>query len=246
MHGRNRKSAVFPPCVARNEIQGNLQKIIDRIHHLNADIVTLQEIDGGSIFSGGFDQFDFFKDQLKYPYAYFGPSCEIKIFGKNIFVTGNAIFSRYPLENCQSIKFNVSFPTDRMGFVIADAKLPNGQRLTITSIHLVYLDWTRPCPRAHQLRMIEKILETKKGHLILAGDFNCDLLGKESSLKDFIDRQNLKTCAPISNLPHTYPSWNPNQRIDWIFLSETLKIDTYETNQERLSDHLAIFGRFSI
>lgn len=246
MHGRNRKSAVFPPFVSRKEIQENFEKIIKCIRKYDPDIITLQEIDEGSIFSGSFNQFEFLKGKLLYPYAYFAPSCTEKFFGKNIFVSGNAIFSRHPLANCKSYLFDFSFPTDRMGFVIADVNLPEGKTLTITSIHLVYLDWTRIHSRMRQLKIVEKAIMERKDSAVIAGDFNCGLKGEETSLRSFVDRLNLQTCEPKNIDKKTYPSWDPRESIDWIFASRGLHIDSYKILEDRVSDHLGILAHISL
>ncbi len=246
MHGRNRRSAVFPPFVGREEIQDNLKKIIDCIHFNNPDIVTLQEVDEGSVFSGSFNQFEFIKEKLGYPYAYFASTCVGKLIGKNVFVTGNTIFSRYPLENRESFKFNFSFPTDRMGFVIADIKLPEGRILTVVSAHLVYLDWTRPHSRKSQLDIVRKAVEARGNSVMIAGDFNCDFLGKEDSLRSFVSQLHLKVFEPDGENMNTYPSWNPFKRIDYILPSRGLDLVSYKTPSDIVSDHLAVFAKFSM
>src|SRR3989344_8598840 len=244
MHGRNRKSAVFPARLSRQEIQANLQKIVDCIHKQNSDIVTLQEVDRGSVLSGSFDQFEWLSKKLQYPYKYFAPSCSITLFGKDIFVSGNAIFSRYPLVNCKSCIFEFSFPTDRMGFVIADAQIPGGQTLTIVSLHLVWLDWMRPNSRARQLELVQSAIGKRKNNIAIAGDFNCEFVGKEASLKTFTKNFELVAYEPDNNLA-TYPSWNPSKRIDWILTSKGMRFMSYETLENKLSDHLVVFAMIS-
>ena len=75
---------------------------------------------------------------------------------------------------------------------------------------------------------------------------NCDLLGAEKSLKFFVDQLNLKVCDPENQNLNTYPSWNPNKRIDWILLSKDLNFISYKTVGTIVSDHLAVFAKFSI
>ena len=246
MHGRNRKSAIFPLRVNRREIQSNLQKIVDCIHEQNPDIVTLQEVDQSSVLSGNFNQFDYLGERLSYPYKYFSPSCSVVFFGKSIFVSGSAIFSKYPLENCKSYDFDFSFPTERKGFIIADAKLPQGQALTIASVHLVWIDWMRFNSRQQQLQLVQRVVTERKNGAILAGDFNCNFFGKEESLRSFADKLDLKVCDPESKDLNTHPSWNPSKRIDWILASKEINFVSYETIKNRVSDHLAVFANLSI
>ena len=239
-HGRNKKSAVFPPSVGREEVQHNLENIAACIREHDSDIVTLQEVDECSILSGSFNQFDFLKEKLQYPYSYFAPSCEITLFGKPLFVSGNGILSRFPLENCAAYKFNVSFPTERQGFVIADAKLPDGKILSIASVHIVWIDWTRPHSRARQLEYLRDVIGSRNGSRVIAGDFNADFLGKEISLKPFVDALDLQAYREESREMDTYTSWDPYERTDWVLVSKDLAFTSYATLPDRLSDHLAV------
>ena len=158
MHGRNRQSAIFPLYLSCQEVQNNLDKIAASIRRHSPDIVTLQEVDQFSVLSGGFNQFDFLSTKLGYPYKYFAPSCSARFLGKSIFVSGEAIFSKYPLENCESFKFDFSFPTERKGFVVADVRLPEGKILTIVSVHLVWIDWLRLNSRSRQLDLLRQVV----------------------------------------------------------------------------------------
>jgi endonuclease/exonuclease/phosphatase family metal-dependent hydrolase len=242
MHGRNSKNAIIPPFFGRKRIQDNLKKIADNIKENNPDIVTLQEIDQGSILSGSFDQFDWLNSNLNYSYKYFAPSCSITFFGKKMFVSGNAIFSRYPLEQCKSHIFDFTFPTDRMGFVSADVKLPNNKLVTVISAHLVYLDWIRHNPRLQELDVIKKVINEKRNSFIISGDLNCDYVGRESSVRDFVKQLNLKVYDSSSRDLSTYPSWNPTKRIDWILASKDLEFYSYKVVKEKISDHLGVIA----
>ena len=233
MHGRNLRSAIFPLWVSCRHAQNNLEKIADLINEYNPDVVTLQEVDQFSVLSGSFDQFKFLDKRLNYPYKYFAPSYFASFWGKSIFISGTAIFSKYPIENCESFNFDFSFPTERKGFIIVDLKLPEGQVLTIVSLHLVWLDWLRFNSRSRQLNLVRDTVVKRKNSAIIAGDMNCDLLGAEKSLKFFVDQLNLKVCDPENQNLNTYPSWNPNKRIDWILLSKDLKVEQAAAEEQQ-------------
>lgn len=246
MHGRNRKSALFPLSLKRREIEANLQKIVATIHTYGSDIVTLQEIDQMSVLSGSFDHFEFLKTKLGYPYAYFHPSCSISLFDRDIFISGNAIFSHYPLECCEAYQFDVSFPTDRMGFVIANIKLPQEKILSVASVHLVWLDWLRRRVRVHQLALLRQVLAKRSPLALVAGDFNCDLVNAESSLRSFVEDAKLTTVSTNNVNFLTYPAWKPQKCIDYIFSSRNISAVSYQIIEKRLSDHLAVLARFLI
>ena len=239
-HGRNRESAIWPPRVSKTEVQHNFQKIINCIRTHNPDIITLQEVDEGSVLSGSFNQLEFLNAQLQYPHHYFASSCSARLFGKNIFVSGNAILSRFPLTNCAAYRFDLTFPTERMGFVIADANLPSGETATIASVHLVWLDWLRRDSRVHELQVVERTIAHKK-NLVVAGDFNCEWLGKESSLRDFVQKMDLQVYDPQNPSAFTHPTHDLKVRWDFILTSKNIPFVSYQTLQEKLADHLPVF-----
>ena len=246
MHGRDTRSAVFPPFISRRRAEKNLIRIADSIAAADPDIVALQEIDEASICSGSFDQVAFLNARLGYPYTYFAPSCSLRMGQSGLFVTGNALFSKFPLERCEAFRFGLSFPNDRMGFVIADVRLPGGKAIAVTSIHLVWVDWTRLAPRASELDMVASKAGERKHPVVMLGDFNCDMTGREDSLRVFSRRLGLHTCQPQSAEFHTYPSWAPSRRIDWIFVPSAMSISSYRVLPERVSDHRAVVAEVSI
>jgi endonuclease/exonuclease/phosphatase family metal-dependent hydrolase len=215
MHGRNRRSAIWPPRVSKTEARGNLEKVADRIRFYGPDMVALQEVDEYSLLSGRFDQFEYLKEKTGYPYGFFAASCNVR----GLFVSGQALLSKYPLQNCAGHKFPITFPTDRMGFVIADAVLPPGT-VTIASVHLVYLDWLRRDSRTQELDIVEKAVAQRGGKAVLAGDFNQDFSGR--------------------NAP-TYPSWAPVENRDWI-ITKNLQVESCQVLPDRLSDHLPVLA----
>ena len=87
--------------------------------------------------------------------------------------------------------------------------------------------------------------------IFIAGDFNLD--SKREEIKNFISSGwNDSAIIPNDNVKYyTYPQKNPNRRIDHIFYRGSgikvisWKIDPYE-NKLILSDHLPVFGEFSI
>ena len=246
MHGRNSRSAIFPFVIHRRHIQRNLQKIVELVVKYDPDAVTLQEVDQCSVLSGSFNQFDYLGERLPYAYKYFSPSCSAVFLGKRIFVSGTAIFSKYPLENCESFNFNFSFPTERKGFIVADLKLSQGQTLTIASVHLVWIDWMRFNSRAYQLDMVQRVLAERKNAVIVAGDMNCNFFGKEKSLRSFVNQCGLLAHDSENKNLNTHPSWNPRKRIDWILPSKEVHVISYRIIPDEVSDHLAVFINLSL
>lgn len=215
MHGRNKRSALWPLRVPRRDVEQNLLDIAACIRRHDPDFVTLQEVDEYSILSGGFNQFEFLKEKTGYPYGFFAPSCRVR----GVFQSGQAILSKYPLKNRRAYKFPITFPTDRMGFVVANAVVPTAS-VSVASVHLVYLDLLHPSSRKMEWRMVEDVM-SRRDKAIIGGDFNQDTSG--------------------FNVP-TYPSWAPSENRDWI-LTKNLAVESCQTLPDRLSDHLAVFAK---
>ena len=142
--------------------------------------------------------------------------------------------------------FDFSFPTERQGFVVADLLLPDGKVITVTSIHLVWLDWIRRQSRVHQLALIERILTTRQSYKVIAGDMNCNYLGNETSLKNFVVRNDLRLYDVTSKDLNTYPSWAPTKRIDWVITSSGMQFTAYSTAHDKVSDHVGVFVKLSV
>jgi endonuclease/exonuclease/phosphatase family metal-dependent hydrolase len=240
MHGRNNKNPVFPLFVNEKKIRTNLLRICDLISTKGPDIVTLQELDKFSIFSGRFNQFEFLHNNLKYPFTYFAESCSINLI-KPIFISGNAIFSKFLLTNCRSFKFDLSFPNDRMGFAVADILLPNKDIISVVSAHLTWINWIKSNSKQCELDIMKQAIIKIKNKLIISGDFNCDFADKNKLLENFIGDLDLRSFCPDQTNLYTYPAWKPNRRIDWIFTSNQFQFVNHINLPEQLSDHLATY-----
>ncbi|MBV9159039.1 MAG: endonuclease/exonuclease/phosphatase family protein [Candidatus Kaiserbacteria bacterium] len=239
-HGRNHKTGFWPPLVTRARAQATLDSIAERISSKDADIIAVQEIDKDSFLSGYFDQVQYLNARLHYPYVFYAPSCTIA-FGASVYESGTAIFSRFPLENCSSHRFGFTFPTDRMGFALADTTI-NNERVTIVCAHLTWIDWLHANVRKDQFIQMREALTSRAGRLIVAGDFNCD--ARDASLRSFMKELRLETHELDEGGNETSHAWAPYERIDWIFARD-LHLNSYVTLPGILSDHLAILAKYT-
>ncbi len=246
MHGRNSRSSVFPVLFPRSVIEANLRKIAGLFHEYRPDTVTLQEVDNTSIATGGIDQARFLAGLGGYPYFFHGAHTEARWRGRNLFVTGNAILSRHPLERTENFKFDRSFPVPRKGFALADAVLPGSRRITIASVHLVRLDYLRWQPRMRQVRLIRQELQGRTYPQIVAGDFNCGMRSRERTLPYFTEAAGLTGFDFGNDGLCTHPSWKPRDRIDWVLSSPELSFAGYETLATPVSDHRAVIADLTL
>lgn len=241
MHGRNAKNSVLPFFLSRKRARNNIKNIAALINHHQPDIVMLQEVDNFSLFNGRFDHLKELEKQTNFSFTYYGSEVNWG-FGKvTAMNTGNALLSRYPLHNQRLYVFAHSFPTERKGFIVADVQLPS-KTITVASIHLVWKDWLHKNARLKQTKKIIDVLSKNNHPLILAGDFNCELVGKiqEKTLLLLIRELNLHTHHPHAEDLFTHPSYNPSVRIDWILSSQEITFVDYTIIPDLISDHLAI------
>ncbi|MDO8508959.1 MAG: endonuclease/exonuclease/phosphatase family protein [Nanoarchaeota archaeon] len=239
MHGRNVNNSVFPIFLKKERVAKNIEEIARLIKHENADIVSLQEIDRNSLFTGNFDQLTELMKLTPYRYSFYGKHSSLSLGKKSIYEFGTAILSRYQIKNTYSRPFSFSFPTPRKGFVSAEIEHPY-RKIHFASVHMVWLDYLRFHSREKQAKnIIDYFSNYKNTPKIIAGDFNCDFAGKEKTLHMLCDNLNLHTYLPQKKIP-THPAVNPKVRIDWILASKKFKFLNYTVLNDLLSDHLPV------
>jgi endonuclease/exonuclease/phosphatase family metal-dependent hydrolase len=68
------------------------------------------------------------------------------------------------------------------------------------------------------------------------GDLNCSGLRGWSVVRKLTRELDLSSPAPIP----TYPTWRPTRHIDWILISNELKMQDFHVVPHEVSDHLAL------
>lgn len=168
----------------------------------------------------------------------------------------NAIFSKYPLSNTQTVWINKeqgsdTFDDENRAYIQADIDI-GGKKITVGTVHMSYTHEFKPTKRKlAEASKLTKAIESTKTAFILTGDFNAT---PESEVINRIERQ-LKNCGPEytektwTTKPFTYGGVNATTldwRLDYIFASKDLKVDTTKVLQTEYSDHLPVYTNFSI
>src|SRR5277367_2244919 len=81
----------------------NLRRIAGLLEKLGADLVALQEIDECSVWAGNFDHLDYIRAHAGYSHAAFG--INNRRSGLVNLCYGNAILSRFPITDTETIVF---------------------------------------------------------------------------------------------------------------------------------------------
>ena len=229
-HGRKR--GFHQALKKRATIESNLDDIADVLKREGPDVVALQEADGPSGWSGGFNHVE---------YLAVGGGLEHFCRGEHVkgmkLSYGTALLSRLPLEESRSVTFAPSPPTFSKGFVVATVAWPGrpDSQVDVVSVHL---DFARKSVRGKQIQKLIDELSARENPLIVMGDFNCQWDGKDKSLRTLAEGLDLVAPEPAAGDMATFPK--TGKRLDWILASPELEFVEYRTVTDVLSDHYGV------
>ena len=151
---------------------------------------------------------------------------------------GIAILSKYPIIKSEHILLS-SYGKEQRGVLSATIDI-NGVYITVYNTHLG-LDVPS---RITQVNELIDITARFQGPKVLLGDFNTEPGSEEIQLllnnTDFVDSfKNIKNA-------NTFPSIDPNKRIDYIFTSAHIRNANQKVIHSSASDHLPIITKLTI
>jgi endonuclease/exonuclease/phosphatase family metal-dependent hydrolase len=231
-HGR--KDSFNQIFVSETQIRQNLAEMVEFLKRENADIVTLQEADSPSWWSGSFDHVELLAREAGYSWYTHG------IHVDNSFGTyGTAVLSRYPILRGYQVDFNPTPPTTRKGFTLAEIEWTpagaNGEKQVIDVVS-VHLDFSRSSKRIEQIEDMKAVLRQRNNPTLRLGDFNSRWAEGDQEIQSLARTNKLKTHRPEANYLYTYS----DARFDWILISKEFEFCHYYTAADILSDHLAV------
>lgn len=232
-----RRKAQHQSLLKDSTIRRNLELIAGVLARERPQVVALQEADGPSFWSGGFDHVAALAGLAGFPHAFRGEHNR-EPPGKIDLSYGTALLSQLPLAAAHSQAFFENW-RDTKGFVAATVtpEALDGEPIDVVSIHLDFL-----AERVRR-RQVEQLIERFRGydgHLVVMGDFNCAWSERRRSLDLLLHELKLRPCR--ESAAATYPAWRPLVRLDWILVSEGLDFSAYETLDDRVSDHLGVLA----
>ncbi len=232
-----RRQAQHQALLKAHTLRRNLAAIAAVLSRERPDVVALQEADGPSAWSGGFDHVATLASLAGFEHAFRGEHNPFSL-GRLDLSSGTALLSRLPLVAPRSRAFQQSW-RDTKGFVAAtvESLALAGQAVDFVSIHLDFL-----AERVRR-RQVDQLIDTFRGSdrpLVVSGDFNCEW-GERRRCFDLLARELALRAAGFGGRP-TFPAWRPLVRLDWVLLSPELDFATYRTLEDRLSDHLGVLA----
>ncbi len=211
-----------------NQIE--LDKLVKTIKSEEPDIIGLQEVDTGRITSAYRDQLLYLSENLNM-HSYFAPALG-NAYGVAALTKYNAIGKHY-----------YKLPSQLEQRVLLHLKIDIGY--TTINFFTVHLGLTTQ-ERLNQLQEVMKIINNTEGPIILTGDFNAEPDTQEINMvkKTLMDAREIAETTTGS--AETWPSNNPEIRIDYIFISKHFAVKNYKTVRTLSSDHLPVIAKLQL
>jgi len=233
-HGRG--TALNQFLVGKERTYTNLDDIVELLVASEADLVALQEADGPSRWSGGFDHVAYLAGKSGYGCRVHGLHSTSRMASY-----GTALLARSKFLAPTSVQFQPSPPSKRKGFVSGQVRWhTNGDDrvLTIVSVHL---DFLRNKTRDRQIAEMVANLNDLEGPLIILGDLNSEWVDQDSHVQRLAADLDLRAYEPGNEKLGTYKK-PTGKRLDWILISRDLDFRLHKVLPDVVADHFAVYA----
>ena len=202
------------------------QLMADTINKCKADIVGLNEMRGKGNDENPISQEQILSELTELKYHYFAKAIDVN----DEYPYGNAFISKYPIISAETIM--IPDPVEKSGGkwyetrCLLKAKLENGITVLVTHFGL------NPEEQKNAVSTVMENLEDEK--CILMGDFN--VKPDNEVLKPIYEK--MKDAGElIKGNGFSFPSDNPIEKIDYIFVSKDIELVEAEIPEIVASDH---------
>jgi len=216
-------------------------RIVKALKKIKPDILTLIEVDTGSLRSRGRDEVKYlekkmgmssFVEKVKYPlHGWLKLFHHVPVLNKQ----ANAIISKFKLIDT---KYHVFHEGTKRMIIETTVKCP--KKVTLLAAHLALGGKTR----AKQIKELTQIVNSIKNEVILMGDFNT--FHGVAELKGLLKKTHLQDMVKLNkkSIPLTEPAWHPSKRLDYILTSSGINVEKYSILDFHFSDHLPVMIEF--
>ena len=222
------KIMTFNTQHCENYITGKIDfgAVADVILKFDADVVGLNEMRGQGNDPEYEAQMQILAELTGMKYFYFAKAIDVP--GKGPY--GNGILSKIPLAKVENIMIpdpeEKTYRWDYETRCILKAQLESGATLLITHMGL------NPDEHENAVRTVVENLEDER--CVLMGDFN--MRPENPTLQPIFDRM-VDTAIMFDEEKKSFPSDNPNRKIDYVFVSSDVKILEADIPSIVVSDH---------
>ena len=213
----------------------DLERIAATIRQGNPDILVLQEVDQGCAMTGYVDEAKWLALNLDM-YCFYAPTTDQMW-------QGDVILTKYPIADWN---FTLLPSPDEVDVLVKVILNVNGQSLTVFGVHFTV---TSPENREIQIDRTLEVIEETSGIVILAGDFNIDAYTTDLTDQASLDAIKAKLEDSFELCPSgslfgncTFSSWDPYERIDYVFVSTGINVVQHRTISSQASDHLPVLA----
>ena len=220
------------------------------------DIICAQEILSSDVANPLYDTYQLHQRlSERYAYSFFAPTYGFISFGEKVEL-GNAIYSKYPLDNQQIVFSHGEYvPLQNVGSYARNIRnlqtclvaLPDGSKLFVANHHGFHdLDPSGNEETSEAMRKVASTLAQINGPLIFAGDLNINPSSQALTELKGLGLRNLTqekaiatTLGPLSRVPN-------DVACDYIFVSKAVEVIDFYVSEESVSDHKAVVLKFEL
>ena len=235
-HGR--ANGFHQAMQSKTAIRGNLRSVAAMLQRERPTIVALQEADGPSVWSGGFDHVGYVAEAASFDF--FARAEHVRAWRLSY---GTAMLSQAEIKHAESFTFDPLPPLMPKGFLVTRIAWPGkpGVQVDVVSVHL---DFSLAANRRRQVRKMVGELAPRPRPLVVMGDFNCDFTTRRSALAELAKGLQLRAYEKNSSQMATFAL--TGKRIDWVLISPELEFASHETLDDELSDHQAVMAELRL
>jgi endonuclease/exonuclease/phosphatase family metal-dependent hydrolase len=190
-------------------------------------LLTLQEISRGWLIAGSLDVAEWLSRRLEMPYVY-APGHDYQF--------GNIIMSRMPITDWSFERLPLEGVPMRRSVIRAEIDMGNGNPITIINTHLSAYATTEA-----RIPQVEKVIDVwnQSERTIIAGDMNAH--AGDDDIVLYL-QAGLTSAQDATGNPDllTFSSFDPVERIDWIFGTAEIQFSNFEIPATTASDHLPL------
>lgn len=206
------------------------------IKAFDSDVVGMNEVHDKGEWKGYDEQAEILGNKIGYNY-YFAKATNLD--GNNPF--GNAVLSRLPIKECVTIPIPDPDPRGYDGYYETRCLL---KKVTATEPEITFLITHFGLNPDEQENAVKVILDNiPEKRCVFMGDLN---VRPEDKMLDPIRAVLSDTVDAAPEMPLTFPSDKPDRKIDYIFVSKDIKVNSFKAEQVVLSDHLPVSAEIEV
>jgi endonuclease/exonuclease/phosphatase family metal-dependent hydrolase len=221
----------------RDPVRGDidLAEIAVAVEAVDPDVLVLQEVGRGWPIGGGVDMAEWLSRRLRMPYDW-APAANGQF--------GNALLTRLPHSEVEVARLPYGQGPMERSYLTTTLRLAGGRELQLINTHLQHRTENTPT----RLAQSEALLAAWGGapRTVIAGDFNFWPSWEEADLWEaagFVSAQDVTG----HGAEFTVPSYDPDNRVDWIFGTPDLSFADFAIlDQVTSSDHFPLVVTVSV